>query len=95
MFSNDLINRIYENNKTEGITLMFVNSCISRMKTDQEITPEYIEECYTKLLPLGKRIFQQMELEDKSRREKDQLSPMKDSVSVPSSNSFGMRRAKN
>jgi hypothetical protein len=91
MFSNELINRIYENDKTSGLTLMFMNSCLSNLAPDQKISPEYVEECYTKLSPLAKKISDQIETGEKSRRDRIQLEPVKEIACSPS---FGMRRAR-
>lgn len=96
MFSNEIMNRIYENDKAAGLTLMFMNSCISNLIAEQKITPEYIQECYDKLSPLGEKISEQVDAGEKSRRDKDQLQPMKEAVCSPSpSPSYGMRRARN
>ncbi len=96
MFSNELINRIYENDKASGLTLMFMNSCLSNLTPEQKVTPEYVEECYTKLSPLAKKISDQIETGEKSRRERNQLEPMKEVACTSSpSPSFGMRRARN
>ena len=95
MFSNDLINRIYENDKASGLTLMFMNSCLSNLTPEQKVTPEYIKECYTKLSSLANKISDQIEASEKSRRERNQLEPIKEVACVSSSPSFGMRRARN
>jgi len=96
MFSNELINRIYENDKTAGLTLMLMNSCLSNLTPDQKVTPEYVEECYTKLSSLAKKMAGEIETGEKSRRERNQLELMKDAVCTSSpSSSFGMRRARN
>lgn len=96
MFSNELINRIYENDKASGLTLMFMNSCLSNLTPEQKVTPEYIEKCYTKLYPLAKKISDQIETGEKSRRDMNQLEPIKEATCSPSPyTSFGMRRAKN
>lgn len=96
MFSNDLINRVYESDKESGLTLMFMNSCLSNLTHEQKVTPEYVQECYTKLSSLAKKISDQIESGEKSRRERNQLEPIKEATCSPSPYpSFGMRRAKN
>lgn len=95
MFPNDIINRVYENDKTSGLTLMFMNTCLSNLGPEQKITPEYIEDVYGKLHVLAKKISEQIETSEKSNREKYRLEPIKEAVcSTSSSPSFGMRRAK-
>jgi hypothetical protein len=70
-----------------------MNSCLSKLPSDKEVRPEYLIECYEKIVPLAKKISLQVENAEKNNREKYQIQSMKE-VACNTSPSFGMRRAR-